>query len=296
MLLQSILIVFGCALMLFGVIVGCLWFHQSYSTFPRRLSAGEKYTVAEHEMNVPDLPHKIYKSYERPSKENPVLGLDKSVLDNLYTLLRDVMQCLRSMNADFYVTGGTLIGAVLWKGLMVYDDDLDLTVFWSDRELLWSQAMVNAMSKYGLEVFYMRGQSLTYADRTGSAVRIRRKGSIFPTCDIFVTKETPTGFAKVDSWFNDRITLNRKERWESEWVLPLRQVEMLGLVWTLPNMPEKLLTAQYGEEWMHTIQSPHPLIASHRFGYQLSNVFGAWTVGTPDKENPHVGLLHNGNV
>jgi len=276
----ALLVVF---LVILAIAVGVIswWVIVSYTTFPRRFKPGDKYKVATHELTIPDLPHKQYRSSRKPSRDDPVLALDQETLNDIHGLLKNTMEGLRKLDMPFYVTGGTLIGAVLWNGLMIYDDDLDMTVMWEDRSKLWGQTFVDEMDKLGLEVFYLRGSSENFATREGGAVRLRWKGKVFPTCDIFVTKEYPMDkYAKVDGWSGNSITYNTKEVWEKDWIFPLQTKTICGLEWSLPNKPHKLLTKQYGDQWQHTIQSPHPML-SHRWAFHVTSMFSAWRVGVP---------------
>jgi hypothetical protein len=264
-----------------AVVIISWWAIVSYRTFPRRFKPGDKYRVGSHESTIPNLPHKTYRTNQIASKSNAIPGLDEETLNNMHTLLDKTMNGLREMNVDFYVTGGTLLGAQVWENLIVYDDDLDLTVFWKDRETIWSQEFVDNMDKHGLEVFYLRGSSLDFATKEGAAVRLRLKNSVVPTCDVFTTYEHANGkLTKVDSWNGDKIVHSSKEIWQKDWVYPIQQKELGGMMWNLPNQPEKLLQQQYGSDWNKTTMSPHFML-SHKWVFQMTNMVGAWRAGQP---------------
>lgn len=256
------------------------WVVVSKSTFKSHVKPGETYKVGDRTYTVPNLPHKTYGTNEEPSLDKPVPMLDEKFLIELRQLIIDTFDVLREECVPFWVTGGTLISALLWKSLMPYDDDADISVRWEDRAFVWSKEFHRALRKRGLEVFFLRGSSLKFATREGSVVRVRRQGSWTPTLDIFVTKELAEGkWAKINSWNGDTVHHEPKEVWEPGWLFPLREVEVDGMMWPVANQGEKCLDKQYGSNWNKFIQSPKELTATHQFIFGLSNTFGAWRVG-----------------
>lgn len=264
----------------------CSWFVVSYKTFPNRILPGETYTIDDRTYKIPDLPHKTWKSDQPPSKSTPVPMLSKDMLRDLRLLVRDAIEALRKAQVSFWASGGTLISAMVWKSLMCYDDDCDVHVHWDDREYIWSPEFARIVDSFGMEVFFLRGASLKVATREMASARLRRKGTDLPTLDIFFVKENDAGKPnKVNAWLNDKIKYNKKEVWDSwDWIFPLRFVEVDGVEFPVPNQAERVLTAQYGDEWSKYIKSPKPLVQSHKWAFWFSNMMNAWTVRTPAAE------------
>lgn len=260
------------------VITVCItWIVMSYRTFPHSLSAGEQYTINGRTYNVPELPVATYKGNDEPSLQKKVPMLDKGLLRDLRALVGDTFAVLNQAGVEHWVTGGTLISATLWGHLMCYDDDCDLAVDWKHREYLWSKDFARDLSEKNLEAFFLRGMSLQYATREGAAVRIRRKGQKTPTVDVFFNKDTEDGkYTKVNTWSNDKLSFNAPEAWERTWVFPVQKREVDGMIWSIPNQPEKMLDQQYGEDWKKVIKVPKPLFQSHQWAFWISNLFGAW--------------------
>lgn len=257
--------------------VGAAWVAVSLSTFPRRILPGAKYKVGSQELQVPRLPHARYKSGQEPSLTSPLPMLDDATLQSLYALLSDVVRSLDEAQLEFWLTGGTLISAVLWHSLMVFDDDLDLGVALKDREFLWGPEMAAIFKRHGLETFFLRGSSLDFATKEGAALRVRKRGTLVPTADIFCHGPRPDGtWAKVDSWSSGQFYYNSTEVWQPEWLFPLQRVPVGNVVCPVGHEAEKMLTQQYGPGWSTALRSTPPLTGSHRFVFLLTNFLGVW--------------------
>ena len=174
-------------LICFGVLIS--WCVVSNDcTFDDKLLPGQKYSVGDRQYTVPKLPHKIWGSKQTATMDRPLPRLPEKVLTDLRSLIVDGFQTLRAANVPFWCTGGTLFSAVLWKHLMPFDDDVDVSVLWDDRAYLWSPEFAAIADLNGLEIITFRGASLSFATREGAAIRLRKKKTIFPVMDIFFTK------------------------------------------------------------------------------------------------------------
>jgi len=61
------------------------------------------------------------------SEEAPTFTDAKTVL-KLYQLMKDTHEILTSKNIQYWVMGGTLLGAVRHHGIIPWDDDLDICI------------------------------------------------------------------------------------------------------------------------------------------------------------------------
>jgi len=283
---------------LFLVSMYVVWILTSHSNFPHLVMPGGRYEIDGRWYSVPRLPHKTYGSAQEPRLDRPVPMLHHDALRDLRALIADAFAVLDEARVEFWVTGGTLISAVLWKSLMCYDDDCDVAVSWEDREYLWSPEFASMLASRDLETFYLRGASLTFATREMAAVRVRRRGTITPTLDIFFVREMEDGrWGKVNTWSRtgdvDSVTYSESEVWDGrEWVFPLTRLTVDGMTWPVPAMARAMLDKQYGEDWIRYIQSPNPLTNSHWWAFWISNAAGAWRVG-PVSDETDVKILRN---
>lgn len=290
------------ALLFFFIIVIALiiilsWFVTScnctFDDSAGKILPGGQYKVGDKTYTVPNLPHKILGSEQKPSMERSIPKLPDSYLADLRTLVVAGFQTLRDAKVPFWVTGGTLFSAHVWKHLMPFDDDADVSVMWEDREYLWSPEFARVADQHGLEVTLLRGSTLSMVSREGAAVRLRRKNTTIPIMDIFFTKQIDQGhYAKINSWSAGRVVPNKNETWDTDWLLPLKDEDIDGMLWSLPNQPEKLLKKQYGEKCLETIQSPDRLVKTHKWISLFTNVMQMWKVIHPSAETDSAKLVN----
>jgi hypothetical protein len=240
---------------------------------------GSTYTIGGRAQKIPRLPHKVWKTDQEPSLKRPVPILREQTLIDLRALAIGAFDVLRSQNIEFCVGFGTLLSAVVWGQFMSYDDDIDLCVDWAFREKLYTKEFQAALGAQGLERILLAGQGLSNSDATAAMVRIRAKGTYYPTLDIFFTKEHDDGrYGPVKSWCGDSVEF--VTRWtydDKSWMFPIQTREVDGMQWPLPNKPEDMLKRLYGDNALTVMESPQPLIMSHKFAFWISSTFGVWT-------------------
>lgn len=276
-------------LLVLVAVVVLWWVTVSYGTFPHATLPGGVYTVAGHEARVPALPHAQYKSGDLPSMMCPVPRLDQDLLDGVYRLANAVLAGLREAEITTWMTGGSLISAWMWHAPMCYDDDVDMAVRWEDRRRLWSGEMEQVWERHGLEAFYLRGCSLDWATKEGGCVRVRFKGTVTPTADVFFVDWRPAGSAEatpdegrwvhVNSWSDGGRVVHydtTTEVYHPDWLFPLQEAKVLDAVWPVPNQPDRMLAKQYGEAWSRAVWSPNPLFRSHRWAMHVTNIMCVW--------------------
>ena len=66
--------------------------------------------------------------------ENYILSQDESF--NLYKLLHRVVKILEKNDIIYWACGGTFLGAIRCKGIIKWDDDLDICILYQDKEKL----------------------------------------------------------------------------------------------------------------------------------------------------------------
>lgn len=284
-------------IIIFLVIVMLSWFVTSCDgTFDKtsgKILPGGTYKVGEKTYQVPNLPHKILGSEQKLSMTRSIPKLPDQYLIDLKSLVTDAFQTLRDAKVPFWVTGGTLFSAHVWKHLMPFDDDADVSVLWEDREYLWSREFASMAAQKGLEITILRGSTLQFASREGAAVRLRRKNTQIPLMDIFFTKKMDENhYAKINSWSGNTLSPNKNETWDSDWLMPLKDVEIDGMLWSLPNQPEKLLKKQYGDKCLDSIQSPDKLIKTHKWVSLFTNVINMWRIVVPSKETDPAKIVN----
>ena len=90
---------------------------------------------------------------------------------NLYKLLYEVVKILDQNNIPYWASGGTFLGAIRCKGIIKWDDDLDLCVLYKDKPKL--KKIIEKDKRFIFD------ESNTLIDK------IRYKAGIYPFVDIF---------------------------------------------------------------------------------------------------------------
>lgn len=73
---------------------------------------------------------RCFNNLKSPNYKYEYFGKDTPVCcaTNLYTILRDVTQILEENNLEYFISFGTLLGAVRHGGLIPWDTDMDIIV------------------------------------------------------------------------------------------------------------------------------------------------------------------------
>jgi phosphorylcholine metabolism protein LicD len=166
--------------------------------------------------------------------ENYILSEDDSY--NLYKILHKVVKILEKNNIPYWATGGTFLGAIRCKGIIKWDDDLDLCVLYEDRENL-----KNVIDQ----------ENDIYLDLSSSLVnKIKYKNGSYPFVDIFFM---------VPEIENRQIiykcALKRaRNRWKYESYLerelvPLKKTKFGAMEIAIPNKYERYFITNFGKNW-----------------------------------------------
>lgn len=77
---------------------------------------------------------------------------------NLYQLMKDTHEILGKNNINYWIEGGTLLGAVRHKGIIPFDDDLDIGIMHEDEIRL--QQILPQFEQLGYSVSFERSYNI----------------------------------------------------------------------------------------------------------------------------------------
>jgi phosphorylcholine metabolism protein LicD len=166
--------------------------------------------------------------------ENYILSDEDSY--NLYKLLHRVIKLLEKNDIPYWASGGTFLGAIRCKGIIKWDDDLDLCVLYEDKDRL-----KNAIDK----------ENDIYLDlRSGLVNKIKHKSGTYPFVDIFfMVPELEDGkIVYKCALKRARDTWKYEKYLESE-LVPLKKTKFGAIEIAIPNKYERYFISYFGENW-----------------------------------------------
>ncbi len=159
-----------------------------------------------------------------------------------YQLMKDVHEILEKQKIDYWADGGTLLGMIRHKGLIPWDDDLDISIPLED-EVKFQDEAIPLLEKLGY-VVESSGFGYTITLSPASYQQASSERSL-PKCDVFVVT------FKADQGIYHRK--GARVKWPNnvtkDELYPLKKYQFGKIEIFGPHQPEPYLDRLYGKNW-----------------------------------------------
>lgn len=223
---------------------------------------GLVYVGAHLEFQDPFAPSPLIKGAQMTSAEkgaDPLTAvcMNKEAVALQYKAMAQLVNILDQHHIDYWMTCGTLLGAVRHEGVIPYDDDVDFCIHEKDAERVL--ALKETLKAVNLGIYQDRTSIKVYKV-DGPHVRpkkqsfrllpgvwfVRRKTERFPTIDIYPTREENGQIVHA----NPRARLSfSKEIFLTTDIYPLKNYQFGPLQIKGPQNPFNFFNSCYGETW-----------------------------------------------
>lgn len=165
---------------------------------------------------------------------------NKKDIDKIRQMAKDVIGLLNKENIQYWVEGGTLLGAIRHHDIIPWDDDFDIAMdIKYENQLLSLKDKLQQMGYgivnifFGYKIFPLDGHDTGY-------------GYNYPGLDVFLMTQSNDIYKYAG--------LRARLLWTNQWIkkenlFPLRNLKIGDLVVKGPNLPYEYLNRNYGIDW-----------------------------------------------
>lgn len=191
------------------------------------------------------------KEKQTPSTDAYLQRLTPDKAGMLYKLMMDVDTILKKHHLTYWATCGTLLGAVRHKGLIPWDDDLDICMYEQDIPKLLE--LKETFSKQGLQISQLPSGWYKIYFTNGQKIKINNDDDQcyewrFPAVDIFPVHTNKQNQVE----HTHEATRNL---WPSEYFIPselqqpFQQLSFGPMSIPVPHNLHTILERFYGKDW-----------------------------------------------
>lgn len=161
-------------------------------------------------------------------------------LKSIRTMISDLSRILEEREIAFFISEGTLLGYVRHKGIMPWDDDVDISVGSLDIERLIEA--INSTEKYRITKWFWGKNKIEY-------YKISNKESNH-------VRNLPYGFPFIDIWIYNvnynHIIYNHGFKVPFDFIFPIKRITFELADVNIPNKPIEYLNLKY-QDWQEKI-------------------------------------------
>jgi GR25 family glycosyltransferase involved in LPS biosynthesis/phosphorylcholine metabolism protein LicD len=166
-------------------------------------------------------------------------------LNNLKSLLNDTQICFKQLNIEFMPLYGTLLGLIRHKGLIPWDDDMDIGVNTNNFDIILKNK--DLFSKYNIGIYLVKATFPLQPDYI--KIYDNRRSNIkghnwsWPFIDVFKY------FEKKDKIYIESNTIPYEYVLQKDDVIPFKTNTFEGIPMNIPNNVDSVLNKLYGNDW-----------------------------------------------
>lgn len=169
-----------------------------------------------------------------------------------YDITDTISQLLTEHNITHWATCGTLLGTIRHKGLIPWDDDVDIGIFEEDVPRLL--ALTELLKKHGLEIAYHPKYEFWKIYPEDGEPIVGRDGATYPWkypfVDIFPLAESDGIYTYAAPIWRDWERLRKRDHYLPEQLQPpLAQMTFGPIKIPVPHDPTHYLGRMYGKQW-----------------------------------------------
>lgn len=209
------------------------------------------------------------RSFEQMIEEDTFL--EPEYVNDLYTMLKDVTDLLDQHSIRYSLHAGSLLGSIRHKGIIPWDDDVDLIVLHEDEPKLVE--LKPELDKMGYHFVYDTQTAVMYdiSKKENPLYDLNRKELTFPFIDIFIMhKDQKTDTYVYTNWKTRSIF---KQEWiKSSEFFPLKKCPFGPLKLSCIQNPEAALDRFYnGPGWREKgIVAPRHFKPKHTHKFEIN--------------------------
>lgn len=167
----------------------------------------------------------------------------------LYKTIKDVHDTLLANNIPYFVTGGTLIGAIRHRGIVPWDDDGDICIMKKDVPKLRSLIPYFKSIGYGLDAEEDKTAECMLKDKNSCTFIIEPFSKNALAVDIFVMERVGPLLTYADPYWRDADNGGKACYFLAKFIFPLVPVRF-GNFWVMtPHNAIEHLNQCYGVNW-----------------------------------------------
>ena len=181
--------------------------------------------------------------------KNLLTFTEEKVVKRIYALGRTLSQVFQQFNFHYWTSGGTTLGTIRHRGLIPWDDDLDLCILQEHEPKFinviapylqeFHNIRVVPVNSVGYRIFHQNESE----DITENTQLINYK---YPFCDVFVMAKIKTKVKIADARGR---TIWPKEKYQYQDIENPVFRKFADFQFLTPNNPEAYLDATYGYDW-----------------------------------------------